>query len=553
MADVLLIQPPLHDFYLTAKRTMPYGLASLASALEAEEFEVEILDGLATRRRKAAPLPEEMSYLGEFYGEADRSPFGLFNRYWRYGHTLEHLGRQARRSGAFLVGVSSSFTPYADDALAVAQAVKDHHPHCRVVLGGHHPTALPRQALANPAVDFVLRGEAERSLPALARALQRGEVSEQPVRDLPGLCWRGRSGELCIREPATVEDLDGCPLPATRLLDRAFYSRGGATMAVVVTSRGCPQRCTYCSVGAASHAPYRRRALGAVCQEITEEVLDHGARFIDFEDENLSLDREWFLALLGCVRDLQTRVGGRRLELRAMNGLMPHTLDVPLVRAMGEAGFQELNLSLGSSDPEQLRRFRRPDERRALDRVLAAAREQEIRAVCYIIVAAPSQRPETSVQDLLYLARRRVLAGLSIYYPSPGSEDYNTCIERGLMPGSLSLLRSTALPIGHHTSRLQSVTLLRLGRILNFIKGLLDRGEDLPAAEAIPQSQSTSAGLSPDGDRQDLGRRLLAWFFHDGVIRGLTPDGRLFNHHIDKKLTRLFIEGLDRAAVVGTR
>ncbi|MEJ2478365.1 MAG: hypothetical protein P8Y40_12885 [Desulfobacterales bacterium] len=124
MPDILLVQPPIRDFYLTAKRTLPYGLACIAAGLEKAGFSVEILDALATSRSRDIALPENMKYLKEFYGCADRSPFALFHRYRHYGFSFEHLAREAAQSGAFLVGISSLFTAYSGEALETAQRIK---------------------------------------------------------------------------------------------------------------------------------------------------------------------------------------------------------------------------------------------------------------------------------------------------------------------------------------------------------------------------------------------------------------------------------------------
>ena len=87
-------------------------------------------------------------------------------------------------------------------------------------------------------------------------------------------------------------------------------------------------------------------------------VHQHHAGFIDFEDENLSLDRNWFLMLLD---EIAQRFAGKQPELRAMNGLLPSSLDEQVVAAMQTAGFRTLNLSLGTTSKAQQRQFQRPD------------------------------------------------------------------------------------------------------------------------------------------------------------------------------------------------
>ena len=205
---------------------------------------------------------------------------------------------------------------------------------------------------------------------------------------------------------------------------------------------------------------------------------------------------------------------------------------------MKMTGFKTLNLSLGSADAGQLQRFNRPDVRDAFDRALDYARQEGLSAVGYIIVGAPDQDPLSSVDDLLFLARRRVLAGVSVFYPAPGSADYARCRALGLLPASYARMRATALPIDQRTSRTDSVTLLRLGRLLNFMKSLETAG--VP----IPQPAPVGNHVAPSLDRHQAGLKLLAAFLWDGSIRGLEPDGTVYDHRISTPLCRRFREGL---------
>jgi hypothetical protein len=186
--------------------------------------------------------------------------------------------------------------------------------------------------------------------------------------------------------------------------------------------------------------------------------------------------------------------------------------------------------------------------RSAFDRALALAETFDLSAVGYIIAGAPFQQAQASLEDLLHLARRRVLAGVSIFYPAPASRDYERCRRLGLLPRSPLLMRSSALPISHTTSRLEAVTLLRLARILNFIKSLIDTGRPVP--DGAPFREDRLAG---DDNRIDAGIRLLAGFLHDGKVRGVGPDGKVFEHAVSLELTRRFVDRLKRIPIRGTR
>jgi radical SAM superfamily enzyme YgiQ (UPF0313 family) len=537
MTDVLLIQPPIRDFYLTAKRTVPYGLGCLAASLEAHGLRPAILDATASPKQRRLAWPAALAHLQPWYGRADISPFALFHEFRHFGTSFAHLGRLARISGAPLVGIASLFTAYADEALETAAAVKTAHPGCRIVMGGHHATVLPEAVMAHPAVDFVLRGEAEESLPLLARRLQAG----QRLETVPGIVLRRGDGSLQVTAPVWIADLDRLPPPALAHMPMRAYRRAGRGAAVVVGSRGCPLHCSYCSVGGSSGIPYRRRRVESVLAEIARAVEEIDAGFIDFEDENLSLSRSWLIELL---EGLGERFGDRGLELRAMNGLLPTTLDDELVARMARSGFRTLNLSLGSACPQQLKRFGRPDVRPAFSAALAMAQRHGLAAVGYIIVGAPDQDPGRSVDDLLFLAGQRVLAGVSIYYPAPGSPDWGRLAQLGLLPAEIGRLRATALPVAHTTSRSEAVTLLRLGRILNFIKALLDEGGGMPPPAPVDGPLASAA-------RREIGMRLLQGFLHDGTIHGMTPAGELYRHQCAAHLTRRFIDGLRGIEVRG--
>jgi radical SAM superfamily enzyme YgiQ (UPF0313 family) len=313
---------------------------------------------------------------------------------------------------------------------------------------------------------------------------------------------------------------------------------------VIVAGRGCPMRCTYCSVGEKSFLKYRKRSVPSVIREI-EHAADQGnIGFIDFEDENLSLDRHWFLKLLDAM---QSRFGSGRFELRAMNGLYPPSLDKEVVREMKAAGFRTLNLSLGSTSREQLQRFNRSDVRDAFNRALNLAEDFSLNAVGYVICAAPFQRAVDSISDLLYLAQRRVLAGVSIFYPAPGSRDFDLCEDHDLLPIGFSCLRSSALPLSHTTTRKEAVTVLRLARILNFIKSLLD--QKIP----LPDASSAAIQVNDPADRLETGKQVLSRFLSDGKICGITPEGEVFDHHISEKLSRQFLAGLASIDIRGSQ
>lgn len=539
--DVLLIQPPICDFYLTRKRTQPVGLACLAASLETHGFTVAVLDALATDRSRIIDWPGHMEYLKPFYGKPDIAPFGLFHHFRRYGYSAQYIGQQIRRREPFVVGISSLFSAYGRQALSVAKTVKQWRPEAITVLGGHHPTAMPEAVLAHPEVDFIIRGEGESAFVQLVETLR----AQKDPRQVCGIGFRRPDGRLWMDAPAVADRADLERGPLGEHIHPRYYRRRQKQTLVVTASRGCPMACSYCAVGRHGPLPYRRRSVHAVLDEIFQAAEKHPLALIDFEDENLAEDRAWLLDLLA---GLQKRFKGKGPELRAMNGLFPPSLnDEKVLDAMAQAGFVTLNMALVTGNPAQLKRFRRPDVRKAFSDVVAALPPRKMKAVGYLIVAAPHQSAESSLADLLYLAGLPVLVGVSVYYPAPGSRDWTLCRQLELLPERLALMRASALPVAHITSRLQAITLLRLGRVLNYAKSWIDQGRPLPAPKPV-----TVTAMHPATDRRVVGEALLGGFLHDGHIRGITPEGEIYRHRVDPALAHTFARQLLQLDLKGT-
>jgi hypothetical protein len=117
----------------------------------------------------------------------------------------------------------------------------------------------------------------------------------------------------------------------------------------------------------------------------------------------------------------------------------------------------------------------------------------------------------------------------------------------GLLPEAFSCYRSSALPLSHTTSRLETVTLLRLSRIINFMKSIVDSGlalpEPAPAADKILNST----------DRRVAGMQLLKFLLYDGKIRGVSQQGEVYEHATSVELSQYFLDGLKKIKIKGAQ
>jgi radical SAM superfamily enzyme YgiQ (UPF0313 family) len=454
---LVLVQPPIEDFYDTDVRLQSIGLAYLAGAVRDHlpDVRVEILDFHHGWGRRSLPLPKELSYLREYYPHHDESPFSTFHHYYRFGASDADMIRVLREKDPDVVGISSLFTPYYREALAVARLAKK-HTRARVVMGGSHVSADPHSVLREPAVDFVVTGEGETAIVSLLRALAGGAT---PPR------WFNAESE----EDAPLDEL---PLPDLSSLRPESYRYGarGALgrrpMTFLVTSRSCPHRCSFCSVHTTFGTRYRRVSVPRVLDEMKLRYRE-GYRVFDFEDDNLTYYKDEMKEL--CRRIAEAFPKGD-VELVAMNGISYLSLDPELLQLMKAAGFSRLNLALVSSDASVLETTKRPHTVSKYLEVVKEAHRLGFAITSYQILGLPFEPLESMVQTLVFQARLPVLLGASPFYLTPGSP-----IERKLgvtlTEGDYFRARLTAMAWeGGDFTREDLYTLFVTTRILNFLK-----------------------------------------------------------------------------------
>ena len=181
----------------------------------------------------------------------------------RFSRSLE---RQIRAARPRLVGIAAMHALETDDVMALARQVRALAPDVPLVIGGHTAAAYPGPFLADP-VEAVVVDDGERAMPRIATALERGE----PLAAVPGLLVRDRAGDV-VRTAADPSSfaLDDVPLPARSLV--APWRRQYACLAhrpayLIETARGCPFRCSFCSIWQLHARSVRERSIDSVCQD----------------------------------------------------------------------------------------------------------------------------------------------------------------------------------------------------------------------------------------------------------------------------------------------
>ncbi len=506
---LLLIQPPIEDFYDTPVRLQPLGLCMLKAVLKKHVtgLEVVVKDYHQGRGRRTIPLPADLSYLRDYYALNDLSPFSTFHEYYHFGESLEALTKDVVKEKPDLVGISSLFTPYHREALDCAREIKK-RASVPILMGGSHVSAFPMFVLRDPAVDFIIRGEGERPLVEFVRALQAGA----PLEHVPNLGYR-RNGEIVLNPMGEPYPLDQLPFADLSDLPKERYRYRRKPLCFMTTTRGCPHRCTFCSVHLTFGKTFQKRSPEKILLELRQR-REEGYSVFDFEDDNLSFPREGYRELLKLIT---AEFEGVDHHLLAMNGISHLSLDGETLRLMRLAGFSHLNISLVSSSEEVLERLHRPHTLANFLEVVAKAQALGFKITSYQILGLPYETLEDMIQTLALLARLPVLIGVSVFYLTPG------CAMAQAFPEptepDMFRARSTAMALEtEHFSRDDIYTLFISARMLNFLKGIqMNRGK-LSLREALEVAEH-------QGERYRIGSEILKRLFSERRLYASTRDG----------------------------
>ena len=506
---ILLIQPPVQDFYDTDIRLQPLGLCMLKAAAKKfmPNMQVTVRDYHQGHGRKTIPLPTELSYLRQYFKYPDSSPFSTFFHYYHFGASFEEIAKDVTYEKPDLVGISSLFSPYHREALACAREIKKRL-NIPILMGGSHVSAAPLSVLNDWSVDFIIRGEGERPFVEFLKAWKAG----LPLESEPNLGFK-RNGEPVLNPMAENFALGDLPVADFSDLSPDRYLFEKKPLCFITTSRGCPHQCTFCSVHLTFGDKFRRRSPENVLSEIRQRYSE-GYRVFDFEDDNLSFSKEDLKTILNA---LIAEFPEDDLRLVAMNGISYLSLDRELLELMKKAGFRSLNISLVSANADVLTRLKRPHTLKKYLDVVNQAHSLGFDIVSYQILGIPYETPDDMVDTMALMASLPVLIGASIFYLTPG------CPIAGEFPemteSDIFKSRSTAMAIETDQFRRDDLyTLFITARIINFLKGLRLTGEKVSLQDVLKQAESA-------GHREKLGAQLLRKLLDERRLYAATKGG----------------------------
>ena len=441
---ILLIAPPVFDFYFTTHRMEPLGLEYIREALENAGHSVTLYDSTASGKVKQVATPPEFSYLSEFY-EEDASPFSLHSGYKRLGDSFFKIIDFIGKGDFDLIALSSLFSPYHPDVENLAAEIKKitKTPLC---IGGTAVNAQKKRIAGTTNADYLNCGNGAITLPLLADAMS-GKTGFDEVK---GLIYR-KNGGICMNEPsfepAWCRDL----IPKRENL-RYFRKKKIAKM---IFSAGCRNRCAFCSIHRDNRLAYRD--ISHIKREL-EYLLSIGAEVVDIEDDDIFSTREYAAQIIELLEEMHEK----GLSYTAMNGMTVRNI-IPFAAKLSKAGFIKLDLSLVSAEKSVADHLHRPHGIAEIEKVIELT-EGKIEIEVFLIPGLPGTEIAETCTTLIHLHKLGVKGGLSPLYLVPGVPMFE---EMGI-PENVRLCRGSALYPFDDKKRADIASLMKISRFLNY-------------------------------------------------------------------------------------
>ena len=353
--------------------------------------------------------------------------------------TPEAFGDVVRDWAPDLVGVSVLANEFAITGHVACRAVKAVSPEIVTVLGGVYPTSRPKDAIADPAVDYVAIGEGEYLFRDLLEHLEgRGPL---PSR---GLAYRDGARTVIQERAPFIADLDSLPYPAFELIDYGRYATQvykhivdaprALPFAKMITSRGCPIGCTFCQVEAISGKQTRYQSPQRVVDEMEWLVKEYGVKAIEFLDDN-------FLGRPARSREIFSEMIRRRIPVvwNAMN-VSAFYLSEDLLELMREAGCQYVSIAVESGVPRVLKELiHKPIDLAHVKRLVAKARALGLDTSTLWVVGSPGETWDEILTTIRMIEEIDAhYAKINMATPYPGTKLFDMAVAGGYLSPDFS-------------------------------------------------------------------------------------------------------------------
>lgn len=415
---VLLIHPYITTNDPNTSLTEPLGLLSLATYLEyslANEVNVRILDLFALGY-------EQCIKKGEMYVK------GISQK----GKILKYVEDYQPN----IIGITCNFTAYAEDSYEIAKLVKEFYNKTIIVMGGAHATMEAEDILKKyNYIDYIVRGEGELIFSELVNTIK----NNTGVENIKGITYKSVNGRLVSNpDRELIENLNLLPMMERKFIDMGIYKKINSDalsfakktpVVSIMTSRGCPYNCIFCSTKIMWKRNWRPRNPENVIKEIEYLINEYSIREIAIQDDQFVIDKKR-------VHDICDLIISKKLNisLSIPSGTSIWLVDFELLKKMKKAGFYRLCFPVETGNQNTLKFIRKPVNLAKVKETIKMANKLGFWTQGNFIIGFPYETKEEIEETIKYAYN----SGLDYVFffvakPYAGSEMYEIFKEEALL------------------------------------------------------------------------------------------------------------------------
>jgi radical SAM superfamily enzyme YgiQ (UPF0313 family) len=356
-----------------------------------------------------------------------------------YGKIKEEIQRRKPD----IVGIANPFTCQVEHAVRVADIAKEVDPNILTVVGGPHVTVVPVDFLEEAKnVDIAVIGEGEHTMLDLAKFFE----GKKKIDDVQGIAHR-RDEKVVLNSPRPFnKNLDELPYPAYHLVDMEQYlnpkligyrSFQGRALSMI-TSRGCPFNCSFCSVHLHMGKTFRAHSADYVVGHIEHVVNKYHVKTIYFEDDNLTFDIKRFEAI--CDKVIEK---GIKFQWETPNGIRADYLTLNLLKKMKKSGCQSVFVGIESGDQYVLDNIiGKSLKLKNVIKFAEMAKKIGLKTGAFYVIGFPGETKENmkNTIDFALMLKRKYDVGMHLLFatPSYGTRLYEECKKKGYIRKELT-------------------------------------------------------------------------------------------------------------------
>ena len=419
---ILFINPPLSQDSRVKfpNHQFPLGFLYMAGILEKNNFLVKILD---------CPL---------FYKKKVRVDENTI----RFGISKKEIEKVVKEFKPDIIGVSCSFSMYESDSFDVIDFIKEINKNIIIVVGGAHSSSNPRFVLRNKNIDFVVIGEGELTMLETAQRIR----SNKNRINIKGTAFFKGEKFILNKPRECIADLDDLDL-SWHLIDfnKYFEHPDNSSVTIrkpsvtIISSRGCPGNCVFCSVHTVWGRKWRAISAKKVVNQIEFLYKKYKIKHFRINDDNLTLNKERIMEI---CREIVKR--GIDIKWDTPSGVALWTLDEEVLDNMKKSGYYRITFGIESGSKKTLKYIGKNIDFDKTKKLIQYCHKIGLWVASFFIIGFPYERLEDIKETEKYIIESKInFPFLFIAQPYQGTKMYHDFLKEGLMDGFLNISNST--------------------------------------------------------------------------------------------------------------